>query len=149
MTVIAFDGRTLAADKQTTSVGLKRTVTKVFKVYQSLIGFAGGQAASMAMKKWFEEGKPAECFPEKLQSSAEMSCTMVEIRKVYPEKVEIWIYEQSPEPARIEDSTWATGCGRDYALAAMHLGKSAREAVEVACHFDAHCGMGIDEVSFS
>ena len=33
---------------------------------------------------------------------------------------------------------------RDFALAAMHLGKSAREAVEVACALDVFCGNGID-----
>lgn len=53
-------------------------------------------------------------------------------------------YEKVPYPARVEDKFTATGCGRDYALAAMFLGHDARAAVEVACALDAHCGNGID-----
>ncbi len=34
----------------------------------------------------------------------------------------------------------ALGSGRDFALAAMYLGKSALEAVEVACEFDGYSG---------
>jgi len=45
---------------------------------------------------------------------------------------------------RVEDAFCAMGGGRDYALAAMFLGKSALEAVQVACALDITCGKGID-----
>jgi ATP-dependent protease HslVU (ClpYQ) peptidase subunit len=45
-----------------------------------------------------------------------------------------------------EDKKTATGSGRDYALAAMHCGKTAREAVEIACLFETGCGNGVDEL---
>lgn len=38
----------------------------------------------------------------------------------------------------------ADGSGRDYATAAMYLGKTAREAVAVAARFEANTGMGVD-----
>jgi ATP-dependent protease HslVU (ClpYQ) peptidase subunit len=44
----------------------------------------------------------------------------------------------------VEDPFIAFGAGRDYAMAAMHLGCDAHRAVEVACVFDTGCGMGID-----
>ena len=53
-------------------------------------------------------------------------------------------YEQTPNPFVVEDKQWAIGSGRDYAIAAMHLGRTAAEAVAVACLFDVSCGMGID-----
>ena len=45
---------------------------------------------------------------------------------------------------------FAIGSGRDYALAAMHLGTNSRKAVEVAIHFDNNTGgevieFGVDE----
>ena len=43
-----------------------------------------------------------------------------------------------------EDKFIAFGAGRDYALTAMFLGKSAIEAVQVAIQLDTSCGMGID-----
>ena len=39
------------------------------------------------------------------------------------------------------------GHGRDFTLAAMHLGHDARTAVEVACALDAFCGCGIDTLT--
>ena len=48
----------------------------------------------------------------------------------------IWIYESTIIPARIKEPFYAIGTGSAYALAAMHLGKSPREAVEIAALFD-------------
>ena len=56
-------------------------------------------------------------------------------------------YERTPYPVFYEDETFAIGCGRDFALAAMHLGKTAREAVEVAIALDSGCGNGIDALT--
>ena len=48
----------------------------------------------------------------------------------------IWIYESTIIPARIKNNFYAIGSGAGYALAALHLGKSPREAVEIAALFD-------------
>ena len=48
----------------------------------------------------------------------------------------IWIYESTIIPARIKNNFYAIGTGAGYAIAAMHLGKSPREAVEIAALFD-------------
>jgi ATP-dependent protease HslVU (ClpYQ) peptidase subunit len=42
------------------------------------------------------------------------------------------------------ESFHALGSGRDFALAAMYLGKNAREAVEIAMEFDLETGKGVD-----
>lgn len=36
------------------------------------------------------------------------------------------------------------GSGRDFAIAAMHCGKTAREAVEIASLYENGCGNGVD-----
>jgi ATP-dependent protease HslVU (ClpYQ) peptidase subunit len=44
----------------------------------------------------------------------------------------------------VEDPFMAWGSGRDFALGAMAMGATAREAVAVACRFNVYCGNGID-----
>jgi hypothetical protein len=48
----------------------------------------------------------------------------------------IWVYESTIIPAHIKEPFYAIGTGSAYALAAMHLGKSPKEAVEIAALFD-------------
>jgi hypothetical protein len=60
---------------------------------------------------------------------------------------ELWVYDsKTAYPENIKTKFFARGCGRDYALAAMYLGKSAIEAVQVASALDVNCGMGVDSL---
>lgn len=137
MSVIAFDGRTLAADKRACIGTLIRTTTKIFRVGDALCAYAGDAAGGEEMLAWFRAGaKPAD-FPSG-QRTDEWSGLLVVRRG------EILKYERSPHPVRFEDKFFAIGCGRDFALAAMHLGHAARTAVEVAIALDSGCGNGID-----
>lgn len=142
MTVIAWDGKTLAADKQVEWQGLPRTVTKIFRVGNVLVGVSGDGAQGMDMIEWLRNGQKAEDFPA-AQRDEKQWATVVVVR----EDGAVWVYERTPTPMRLEDKCYATGHGRDFAMAAMYLGKSAREAVEITCVLDVHCGMGIDTLT--
>lgn len=139
MTVIAWDGTTLAADKASTIAGLRLTVTKVFKVYGKLIAFSGDANDAMQLLAWFKAGADPATYPKALERNEtagyvfDGSCVLK--------------YTKSAHPERIEDKLFAAGSGRDYALAAMHLGFDAKRAVEVACHFDSGCGNGMDTLT--
>ncbi|HOW46123.1 MAG TPA: hypothetical protein P5305_01545 [Rubrivivax sp.] len=139
MTVLAWDGKTLAADKQATSSGMKRTVTKVFRVGELLVGVSGDLAHGLEMVEWVRDGRKPERFPE--HQRGENWCATLVIEGGRP-----MLYEDTPYAIINEDPVLAFGSGRDYALAAMFCGMSAAEAVRVACHFDAGCGMGIDAI---
>jgi len=56
----------------------------------------------------------------------------------------LYIYEASLKPYPIKDKFYAIGSGAAYALAAMALGKSPKEAVEIAAMFDPGTGGEID-----
>jgi hypothetical protein len=58
----------------------------------------------------------------------------------------LYIYEASLKPYPIKDKFYAIGSGAAYALAAMALGKSPREAVEIAARFDPGTGGEIDVI---
>lgn len=139
MTIIAWDGKTLAADKQTTNNGHASAVTKIYRVGGALVGFSGDACFAFAMLEWARGGFQPATFPAHQASENDYVGFLV----IHPDG-RILKYERTAYPIEIEEKTHAMGSGRDYALAALYLGKTAREAVEVACALDINCGKGID-----
>lgn len=139
MTIITWDGKTLAADKQSTSVGHGEKVTKIFRVPGGRVGFTGNAGHSVALLDWFRRGRPADKWPKKDGGDSAGAIFVSDDGKVYG-----YSGDDGPHAMVYEDQFLAWGAGRDYALAAMYLGKNAREAVEVACALDTTCGLGID-----
>ena len=145
MTVIAWDGKTLAADKRAVQGSLIRTTTKIFRSQRvkALLAYAGEAAGGNEMVFWFESGAVARDFPEKQRDPDKWAGLLV----VYRDGT-LHRYEHTPHPVVFEDATHALGSGRELALMAMHLGKTAKEAVELACLFDSGCGNGVDTLTF-
>lgn len=138
MTVICWDGRTLAADKMACSAGYGYTVTKIHRLKSgALVAFSGDGDSSMTLLAWLDGGRDVAAYPP-AQKDNDTSALLIE-----PDG-SVLSYGKTPHPQRIECARYAQGHGRDFALAAMHLGKTAREAVEVACALDVFCGNGID-----
>lgn len=142
MTVIAWDGKTLAADKRAVLAGFKGgTVTKIHRWDGGLCAFSGDFALGVAMLEWLRAGaKPSE-FPQRQRTDDWVSFMVVH------EDGRVVRYEKDPVALPFENVPQAMGSGRDYALAAMHLGFDARRAVEVACALDNGCGNGIDTMT--
>lgn len=141
MTVIAWDGKTLAADKRVTYQGLSRTVTKIFRIRDLLVACSGNGAQAMEVMEWIKGGFVKSDFPVSQRDEDQWSPIMV------ISKGEVDIYERTPYPVRLENQKTAIGAGRDFAIAAMHCGKTAQESVEIACLFENSCGNGIDTLA--
>lgn len=142
MSVIAWDGHTLAADKQASFGTLIRTTTKIFRCSNALLAYAGEAAFGEEVKAWWERGADPDKFPVSCRDKDDWAGLMV-FRRAAP----IARYERTPYPVWFEDKQFAIGSGRDFAIAAMYLGKTAREAVEVAIALDSGCGVGIDTLT--
>lgn len=141
MTVIAWDGKTLAADKRMTSYDCPTTVTKIARaVTGELLAVSGSAAVGLALINWYEQGRIRESYPSNSDGSGDSFANMLVI---YPGGT-VMRYESTAFPIQITEPFCAMGSGRDYALAAMHLGHDSRKAVEVACVFDVGCGNGVD-----
>lgn len=141
MTVIAWDGVTLAADKRSSSGGYAATVTKITRMPTGeLVATSGDADVGRSLVAWFQSGAVPEQFPDNRDGNDEYRARLL----VISPGPRVTIYERTPHPIMIEDKFYAMGCGRDYALAAMYLGRNARKAVEVACAMDTGCGNGID-----
>lgn len=142
MTVIAWDGKTLAADKRGDD-GSIVTVTKIKRIRDCLVGGSGNMSGLVSIFHWYECGAEKKDWPE-FQKDKELWCDLLVIT---PER-KIFKYEQQPIPHEIEDGTAALGSGSPYALIAMYLGKSASEAVLLASRFNRSCGNGVDTLEF-
>lgn len=142
MSVIAWDGKSIAADKQATCAGLKLTASKIRRLDTGIIlAWAGEQDSGEMMARWFIGGQDPAKWPA-CQSDKDLWCRLI----IVDRDGFVSTYERQPVSFPMEDKAMAWGSGRDYALGAMARGATAREAVEVACRFDIGCGMGIDEI---
>lgn len=140
MTVIAWDGKTLAADKRACRPGAHFTVTKLFRSGDRIVGFAGDAGRLGQFKAWFDAGADPEKYPKNEGGQASYFFAVRSDGRI--EK-----YEETGYPIIVEDKFFATGSGGDYATAAMHLGLDARQAVEVAIACDETCGGGVDTLT--
>jgi 20S proteasome alpha/beta subunit len=138
MTVIAWDGKTLAADKRVSQCGIARTTTKIFRIGELLAGSSGVTNEGAEIIEWVRRGRNPEDFPAHFRGE-KSECQVLVVENGICKS-----YDGSPYAVVYEDSFYATGSGRDYAMAAMACGKSAAEAVGIACRFETGCGNGVD-----
>ena len=142
MTIIAWDGTTMAADKQATASGFALITTKIFRLPIGIVGFSGDSGCTMRLLEWLKRGGLEIEYPtwdDKNNADALL---------VTP-KCEVFYYSSDCKgiPEIIGNPFVAMGGGRDYALATMHLGHNAVKAVEVTCALDVFCGCGIDALN--
>ena len=139
MTVIAWDGAYIAADRLADEEGHRRTISKLHVVGSEVLTFAGEISMGLLLIQWYRDGADPTKYPER-QKTDDWT------RLVVASKDGVRFYERQPIAIRLEDPFAAWGSGRDYALAAMHLGYSAQIACEVACEYALNCGLGVDVI---
>ena len=143
MTVIAWDGHAMAADKMQSHGGLHATTIKVHKLPDGrLAGGAGNAALIGEMLYWLAAGADPAKFPTQQRNEKECTSMLVVSRSGA-----VLQYESTPHPLVIQNKYWAIGSGRDFAIMAMHLGKTATEAVELASQLCNDCGNGVDTLA--
>lgn len=143
MTVIAWDGKTLAADRRAVQGGFCFASTKIFRVNDFLVGFSGNASRGGEYLAWLREGGDPKKFPENKDENDCFVWLLVIRADGTIEK-----YENSGYPIIVDEKHFALGSGQDFATAAMYLGFDAVKAVEVASRFDEGCGNGIDTLTF-
>lgn len=139
MTVIAWDGKTLAADKMFCHGVTFTKGTKIKKINGHLVFSSGDFDAIQSLFSWYERGAKPEEWPNHQKNEDRW----VPLFVIKNDGV-INVYNRDPYSWEIEDKIYAIGSGGDFALAAMTMGKTAYEAVELACSLTIDCGCGID-----
>lgn len=141
MSIIAYDGKFIAADKLMSNGDGKSTTQKLFKINNKLFyGFTGAVDSGLLMASWYKNGAKPKEFPE-IQKTDNWS------RLIVFKNSDIFYYEQTPFAIPCIDKFMAWGSGRDYAIGAMAMGATAVEAVKVAIEHCSSCGIGVDSFS--
>lgn len=139
MTTIAFDGKSVAFDTQSTCGGrISHVDDKVVEIQNYGIVYAGGSGeldSVHAFQDWVAGGMKPDDYPDLCKERADNSCFIL-----INYKGELQEFERRPHPVATVVGRDALGSGSDYALGAMAAGKSAEEAVRIAMEYDAYTG---------
>ena len=138
MTTIAFDGVTLAADtRRTFGVTPKDDTTKIhtFSKGPWKYGAAAGDVFQILAFYDYLEGNRED---PGLTDDDAIVLVVNEAGQAYAIN-HLNIPYQTPVP-------WAIGTGGDYAMGAMHAGKTAVEAVQIASKLDVNTGPEVRHV---
>ena len=141
ITTIAFDGKILAADKQTTWSGRPAPTVKIHKLQKSsgwqAIGHAGNSYHALLIKRWFNgelEKEPT------LPTDSNAIVLLVDLNG------RPYMSDRDLVPIPTNMVPWAIGSGGDFAIGAMMAGVPAGEAILIATECDTNTGMGVDEI---
>lgn len=138
MTSIAYRDGVIAADSRETycTEAGGSTVNRCEKLFRKrvgrreiIIGTAGGSYAGMIFVDWYGSGKPIPDVLHDLDLEEDFDVLILDRSKVY-------VCNHLCRPVEVIEPFVAIGSGRKAALAAMHCGRSAREAVRIACLLD-------------
>lgn len=134
MTVIAWDGKTLAGDKQSNFNGIRSRTRKVYKVSRGVFGCSGITSECQAYVRWAKNPViPAPIFTD-------INILFID------NDLRVWLSDQSGQWSLLKQPVSAIGSGSELAIGAMLAGATAKEAVRLACRTSIYCGMGIDVV---
>jgi hypothetical protein len=143
MTTIAYRDGVLAADSQVTAESAaggsrKHTCIKLFrkmvtvkrKTFDVIIATAGETSPGLVFIEWYGSGKPIpDVF---LHIGGDFTCLVLTPKGLF----EYDVYCQPEEIVLSPYPFYAVGSGTKAAMGAMHCGKSAIEAVRIACKVD-------------
>ncbi len=137
MTIVVWDGKTLAADRAATDGAAQWETEKIWEWNSNLISGAGPLQTILTMRDWYKKGAKNVSFPH-LQRNPGTWCHFVVVGK---DGLTRWEMGLHPIPHGF--NICAFGEGKDFAYGAMEMGADAIRAVEVANKFSVHCGLGV------
>ena len=132
MTTIAFDGETMAADKQTNGGYIEGGVVKVRKINGSVYAATGGLEETEEFFAWVKDGgdKPPMKDFEALEAKGK-NC---------------WWHGERLMRCKTTIPA-AIGSGARFAMGAMMAGADAKTAVNISAKLDPHTGCGIKTIN--
>ncbi len=140
MTIIVWDGTTLATDRAATDGAAQWETEKAWVTYTEIgkviLSGAGPLQTILTMRDWFKAGALPNEFPS-VQLSPQF-CHFVVITPLGLSR-----YEQGPIPIEHGRLKCAFGEGKDFAYGAMAAGANAATAVAIANEHSVHCGLGV------
>lgn len=138
MTTIAYRAGIIAADSRCTWDGDAggTSIMRCTKLFRKRVGkrdvvlaTAGAVYSAMTFVDWYGSGKePPDCLTQ-MSTDEDFDVVILDRGKVY-------IVNHYCRPIEEEAPFFAVGSGRKAALGALHCGRTAKGAVEIACLVD-------------
>lgn len=144
MTCVAWDGRTLAADRLMCNGYTGQSTTKIERFGVELIGITGDLSVGLEVRAWYLNGADPLSFPSS-NRNPDKGASLIVVRP----SGEVWKFESGPHAFRVEGAFCAFGSGDEAALVAMACGKTAAEAVALAAMFNTTVGHGVDTLELA
>ena len=131
MTTIAFRDGIVAADTGCYNDGLyEGEVEKIWPLIDiGVLGCCGEYGAILKVVEWLRNGGETDSKP-RLSRDSEFAGLLVNPSN------EVFHYQISLRPLRINADFHAIGSGRKIAIGAMAAGASAEQAIKIACRYD-------------
>ena len=123
-----FKTRTMVCDSKCTSGGIWYPLTKVYRIDDELIGFAGNVKEWKAYLKWYVSGRKGP--RPKLESFSALTLN----------KDGLFDHDSDGLILQVERGFLGIGSGGDMATAAFMAGADPVKAVHIACAIDASSG---------
>jgi len=140
MSVVAFDGRTIAADRQATAGDMSITACKLFRLADGrILATTGTLEYGIVLREWFESGMDREKWPAFQRTDNFARCILASPEGVFE-------FEKEPVAQPVVDAFLAWGSGAQLAIGAMAAGADARTAVKIASEYNVYCGRGVDVI---
>jgi len=133
MTIVAFDGKTIAADGLASDGGIvaSKDVQKLAVVDNCVIGSGGCHWSALKFIDWWKKGK-VDPYPVLDEAFCALVVHSDGNAELYGCKFDVGI--------PLGQRPYVIGCGRDIARGAMAMGADAKRAVEICCELDTACG---------
>ena len=134
MTVVVFDGTSLAVDSHSSDGKAKTPATKVWFHNGNknvLLTGAGHLSSILEVKDWFERDGSVDDYPKCQQGPRQ--CVFIVLARHA-----IYRFESSPHAIEMT-GPFAYGAGAEFAYGALHMGATAEQAVEAAITYSPYC----------
>ncbi len=142
MSVVVWDGKTLAADKSVICADMIYQSRKIIARDNvdgiEVVAWTGDSDFGRELAEWYFDGAKKETWPEYQMDKDKWS------RLIVASHQGCFFYEMRPVKIEVLSPFLAWGSGRDFAMGALAMGADARKAVEVANQFAIHCGFGVE-----
>ena len=139
MSTIAYDGKTIAADRLCTVGDTPIPFQKVGKISGMVFGCAGYAEDTVLFAKWLKDEMPRGDKLPKLETR--FRAIVIDVTG------DAFLYFDKLVPIPLEKGRqWAFGSGGEFAMGAMAMGVSAALAVEIATKLDVNTGLGVDVI---
>ena len=130
MTTVAYRDGVMAADTLGVRFDMPRICYKVHRVGDAIIGAAGNYSDCLVFVEWWRDGHDLKKLPEFKMYRGEPDAPDIEALVLTADGLDRWTEHFQHDP--ILDPFFAIGSGAGAAMAAMHMGADAAEAVRIA-----------------